>query len=267
MDKQFFDAHPPLIESPDDDIPDRSDYSVIGQLPITASDMNRVVDPQYPWRDYVGDGSPAYHKRVLQILAQRDTEVDHYVVTRRQYWQQIQRWHYGTDTQVTISKHSGYIEHHSHVTEQTHSVVDRVAADLGIDISPGGAAAPGEVPPVPPVAMSAAADGGNGGSGGQGGVNAGLHFSHEMTDMLHITDTDEQTFTEETTVTTAETFKGDTTYVYWQMREECILQRVPKATPADLDLVYSSLAATVWDYTDAYPPPTDDRNGGGGDIH
>src|SRR5215218_7489011 len=257
MDTKFYDGHPPLMEVRNDDIPERSDYGVIGQLKITGADMNRVVDPQYPWRDYVSGGGPAYHKKVLQIVGQRDSDVDHYVVTRRRYWQQIQRWHYGTDTQVTITKHTGYIEHHSHVTEQTHSVTDRVAADLGIDLSAQGAEAPGELPPVPPVAMAAVAEGGGGGDGGGGGggVDAGLHFSHEMQDTLHITDTDEQTFTDDTTVMTEETFKGNTTYVYWQMREECTLQRVTKAAPDDPDDVYKSVAATVWDYTDAYPPP------------
>jgi hypothetical protein len=271
MDTHYFDAHPPLIGSPDDAIPDQSDYAIIGQLSITGQDMNRVVDPEYPWREFVGDPRPAYHRKALQILASRDADVDRYVATRRRYWRRVNRWHYGTDTAVSIVRHTGYVEHESHVTEQTTSVVDRVAADLGIDLSPGGADAPADPPPVPPMPMADADDGGSGTGGGSNsgsGLNASAHFSHEMTQVLHITDTDEQTFTEDTTVTVNETFLANTTYVYWQMCEECVLERVRKSDPDNPEPVYSSLAAKT-DYTDAYPAPPADptRGGGGGDIH
>ena len=264
MDKKFFDAHPPLITSADEDMPERSDFGVVGVFEIKGAEMNRVIDPQYPWRDYTSGNSPAYRKKILEILAQRDAEVSHYVVTRQRYWNRQGRWHYGTDEEVTITKHSGYVEHHSHIADQSHTVVERIAADLGINLSAGGADLPVEVPPVVPAVTMAADEGqGGGGSGGGSGGNIGLHFSQEMTDTLHITDTDEQTYTTDTTVTTDQTFKGGTTYVYWQMLEECILERVLKATPDKPGLIYKTLGAMSWDYTDAYPRPSN----GSGDIH
>jgi hypothetical protein len=267
---KFFDAHPPLITGPDDAIPDRSDYDTVGELLVTGADMNRIVDPAYPWRDYLADHGPVYHQKILSILASRDSAVDHYRVTRRRFWKQVKRWHYGTDTQVTVVKHVGYVQHKAHIEEKTETATQRIAADLGINITAGGADVPGDVPPVPPVAMAAAGDGGNGGGGNGGsGVNLGLHFSNEMTRSLHITDTDESTFTDETTTSTVETFKGNTTYVYWQMQEECALEQCRKAAPDDPTLVYTTVAATVTDYTDAYPPQPDKGGGGdgNGDIH
>lgn len=274
IDKSFFDAHPPLIVSADDDIPDRSDLRVIGRLPVKGTDINRVVDPRYPWRDFAANHTPPYRKKVQQLVAQRDAEVDHYLVTRRRFWEMVKRFHFGTDTQVSIIKHVGFVEHKTHTTEQTDSAVTRIAADLGIDISPGGAAVPGETPPViPPVAMAAATGAAAGGSGGSGksddgGGNSGtlgLHFSYEMTRVLHITDTDDQTFTDETTTQTTVTFAADTTYVYWQMQEECTLERFLKTAPSEAELVDRTVAATTWDYTDRFPRGT--PRGGGGDIH
>jgi hypothetical protein len=63
-------------------------------------------------------------------------------------------------------------------------------ADLSLDMSEEGAAVPGEIPPVPPAPMALARGNGDG-----GGSRVDLHFSREMTNTLHITDIDENTFT------------------------------------------------------------------------
>lgn len=279
MDKKFYDAHPPLITSADEEVPDRSDYGIVGILKISDADMNRVIDPRYPWRDYADGNSPAYRKKALQIIAERDAAVGSYTVTRQRYWLRKGRWHYGADQQVRIILHSGYIEHHSHITEQSHTTVERIAADLGINLSAGGAELPGGLPPIPPAAIAAdAAGGGGAGGGGDGsgsGGNLGLHFSQEMTDTLHITDSDDQTYTDEKTVETTQDFKADTTYAYWQMLEECVLQRYLKSAPDKPEFVYRTLVGLNWEYTDAFPGG--DINGGGdtpdggdtpgGDIH
>ena len=48
----FIEAHPPLMTDADVFPPHRSNYDVIGTKEITGADMNRVTDPNYPWRDF-----------------------------------------------------------------------------------------------------------------------------------------------------------------------------------------------------------------------
>ena len=98
-------------------------------------------------------------------------------------------------------------------------VTERIGADLSLDMSPEGAAVPGEIPPVLPR-----------GNGDGGGSRDPLPFSHEMTDALHITDIAENTFTDEVTTQIEQHFIGQTTYIYWQLKEQCILQRRKKRT-------------------------------------
>jgi hypothetical protein len=122
-------------------------------------------------------------------------------------------------------------------------------------MSEGGAAVPGEIPPVPPAPMALARGNGDG-----GGSKVDLHFSHEMTDTLHITDIDENTFTDEITTQTEQTFIGQTTYIYWQLKEQCILQRRKKKDHSlDPDPVSRIEYVTPVDYTDAFK-----RHSGGG---
>jgi hypothetical protein len=135
---------------------------------------------------------------------------------------------------------------------------------------PGG----GEVPPPVPVATAAATSGGGsgGGNGGGSGGSGGLHFSREVADTLHITDVDETTYTDETTKTTTETFKGNTTYIQWQLTEECILQRVLKATGQPDAGPVSLVRVAVGSDTRAFPPGDstgtgDGKGDGNGDIH
>lgn len=251
----FQEAHPPLMTNADVFPPHRSDYDVIGTKEITGADMNRVTDPKYPWRDYADQDEPPFRAKVKEILTKRNSDVESYLLTRRRYWEQVQRYQYGVDTKITYTKHHGRTTHRSHTVDQSHTATDRIAADLNLDISAGGAAAPGEIPPVVPAPAPMALARGNGGTGG------GLHFSHEMTNTLHITDIDENTFTDDDTTQVEQDFAGQTTYIYWQMKEQCILQRkLKKDHSFDTDPVSHVEFVTLVDYTDAFAKK-------GGDIH
>jgi hypothetical protein len=255
----FQEAHPPLMTNADVFPPHRSDYGVIGTMEIKGADMNRVTDPKYPWRNYANRSEPPFRAKVKEILTNRNADVESYLVTRRQYWEMVNRYEYGVDTEVTITVHRGRTTHRSHTVDQSHTVTERIAADLNLDISPGGAAVPGvpgEIPPVVPAPM-ALARGDNG-----GGSTAGLHFSHEMTDTLHITDVDDRIFIDEKTDTKSQKFVGETTYIYWQMKEQCILQRkLKKDHSIDANPV-SSVEFVTADHTDSCA-----KKGSGGDIH
>jgi hypothetical protein len=243
----FIEAHPPLMRDVDKFPPHRSDYGVVGTMEIKGADMNRVMDSKYPWRDYANHSEAPYRAKVKEIIQKRNDEVESYLVTRQQYWAMVNRYQYAVDTQVTITVHRGRTIHRTHTVDNTHTVVERVAADLNLDISPEGAAVPGEIPPVPPAPMALARGNGNGGD------TAGLHFSHEVHDSLHITDVDDKTFTDETTDTRTQSFKGQTTYIYWQLKEQCILQR-KKSKDHNFDADPVSIVEFVTaDHTDAFP--------------
>ena len=257
----FNEAHPPLMASKDVFPPHRSAYDVIGQpMTVTGSDMNQISDKNYDWRQYLGNNSPAYRKKIKDVIAKRDAEIDHYLLVRQRYWEMDRRYQYGVDTSITITKHQGVTRHTGVVVDKSKSVTQRLSIELGLDISPSGADVPGEVPPVPP--MAAMADAGGGGGGGGGGANAGFEFSHEMTETLHITNTDETTYTDETTTTIMQNFTGQTTYIHWELKEQCALERFLKGQ-ADGQTVSTVEAITDVDYMDAFPPP----KGNGGDIH
>jgi hypothetical protein len=250
--------------------PEQSDYQVIGDvMTITGKDMNRFTDPKYPWRDFSGRHDPPYRKQVKDILEARDKEVDHYIVTRRRYWLQVNPpYHYAVDTQVQITHHQGYIEHKSHTWSETDTVTERIAADLGIDLSVGGED-PG-IPLVPPVALGGLdpppGGGGSGpGGGGGSGVNADSSFSLEMQKTLHIMDTDEQTYTNDVTNTITEDFKAGTTYIFWRKMEDVVVQRVNKNS-SDPEVVSLVTATPGFEYTDAFPSVSGGGSGGG-DIH
>ena len=137
-------------------------------------------------------------------------------------------------------------------------VTERIGADLSLDMSEEGAAVPGEIPPVPRAPMALARGNGDG-----GGSRVDLHFSREMTNTLHITDIDENTFTDEVTTMTDQKFAGQTTYIYWQLKEQCILQRRKKKDHSlDADPVSNIEYVTAVDYTDAFP-----KKDGDGDMH
>jgi hypothetical protein len=257
-DPTFFEAHPPLMKDVDNLPPQQSDYGLIGDvMQITGKDMNRITDPKYPWRDYLVRTDPPYREKVRTLLAARDNDVDHYNVTRRRYWEQVSApYHYGVDTDVTITHHQGYTEHKSHTWSETDTVTQRIAADLGIDLSLGGADAPGDVP-VPPVGLMATVteNGGDPGGGGSGG-NIDLHFSNEVSRTLHIMDVDEQTYTDEVSTTTTQRFLAGTTYIHWQKIEELVVQRVNKGSSEPDPVSVSSVrASTGFDYTDAFVGP------------
>lgn len=259
----FLEAHPPLMDNADVFPPQRSGYEIVGTMQITGADMNRVADKDYPWKDYSQKSDPAYKAKVKKILAQRDKEVAGYTVTRRRYWARLDRYQYGVDTDVTITKHQGYVHRTDHSVQKTTSTTERLSFELGLDISPEGAAAPGEVPPVPPVmALAAAGNEGGGGGGGGASKNLDFQFSREMTESLHITDADETTYTDETTTTTQQKFVGGTTYIHWQLKEECLIERLRKpSNKVDPDPVSLVQAGTPIDYTDRFPKSSD------GDIH
>jgi hypothetical protein len=244
--------------------PHRSGYDVIGTKEITGADMNRVTDPNYPWRDFANRSEAPFRAKVREILTKRNADVESYLLTRRRYWEQVQRYQYGVETKITYTKHHGRTTHRSHTVDQSHTVTDRIAADLNLDISPGGAVAPGEIPPVPPAPMALARGNNGGGStatrGNNGGEStAGLHFSHEMTNTLHITDIDENTFTDDDTTQVEQDFAGQTTYIYWQMKEQCILQRkLKKDHSFDTDPVSNVEFVTLVDYTDAFAKKHED---------
>ena len=254
----FIEAHPPLMTDKDVFPPHRSDYDVIGTLEITGANMNRVTDPKYPWRDYTNRSEPPFRAKVKEILGKRDANVESYVVTRQRYWELEHRYQYGVETQITITKHQGRTIHRAHNVDRSHTVTERIAADLSLDISPEGAAVPGEIPPVPPAPMALAR-----GNGGGGDDNVGLHFSREVTDTLHITDIDENTFTDETTTMIDQRFAGQTTYIYWQLKEQCIMHCRKKSDHSlDPDPVGRIEYVTAADYTDAFP-----KKDSGGDMH
>jgi hypothetical protein len=245
------------MTDPDVFPPHRSDYRVIGTMEIKDADRNRITDPSYPWRDFANSTEQPYRARVKSIIAKRDEEVESYLMTRRQYWEMVNRYEYGVETDVTITVHRGRTTHRSHTVDQSHTVTERIAADLNLDISPEGAAVPGvpEVPPVVPRPMALAR--GNG-----PGSTAGLHFSHEMTNTLHITDVDDRIFIDEKTDTKSQKFAGETTYIYWHLKEQCILQRkLKKDHSVDANPV-SSVEFVRAEHTDACA-----KTGSGGDIH
>lgn len=95
-------------------------------------------------------------------------------------------------------------------------------------------------------------------------------FSREMTKSLHLTDTSEETYTDETTDTITQDFKGNTTYLYWQKMEQTLTQRVGKGTlPAPMDVAATGAVSALNVFTgefyiDSFPKPKDDN---GGHIH
>ncbi|MEA2928962.1 MAG: hypothetical protein QOG38_1390 [Hyphomicrobiales bacterium] len=238
----FNEAHPPLMQSADVLPPPRSDYGTIGApLMIKGADMNRVMDALYDWRPYLGNPQPAYHKKVVAIIQKRNAEVDHYLMTRRRYWERVERYHYAVDTQVQVTKHHGVVHHSSHIVDHSKSTTERLSLELGVDPSAEGASVP-DVPEIPPVVPGPLLGG------------AGVSFSQDMTETLHITDSDETTYTDDTSTTVTQTFLGGTTYIQWVMKEECILERVRKgqASP-DSKPVSIVEAQTTVDYMDSFP--------------
>jgi hypothetical protein len=260
-DPPFFEAHPPLMTDENVLPPHRSAYQLIGKpLIIKSSDMNRVMDPKYEWRKYADRSEFPYREKVRAILAKRDLEVDHYELVRRRYWEYQYPYQFPVETDETVTRHRGVTRHSGHTVDTTKSLVERLAIDLSFDISKGGAAAPGgDPPPVPPILVSSVGGGSSG--GGPSGNTVDLQFSREMTNTLHITDTDETTYTDETTTTIQQKFEAGVTYIPWKMKEECVIFRVLKgATTPDPDPISMVIASTPFDYTDTWPKS-------GGDIH
>lgn len=248
VDPKFNLAHPPLMTTADVLPPECSTYDQIGSpMTIKGADMNRVTDKDYDWRPYLGNHEPAYHKKVAEIIRARDLAVDHYLVTRRRYWHMNNRYHYGAERQETVTKHVGITHHVGHTVDRTKTTTERLSFELGIDPSPSGAELPGGIPEVPPVALLNA---------GNGGLD--IQFSRDMTETLHITDVDETTYIQEETDTVTQTFKASTTYIHWDLREECILDRFRKGQEnPDTPPVSTVLAVTATEYWDVFPAPKD----------
>jgi hypothetical protein len=249
----FYDGHPPLMVTAEEAPPKRSEYLVVGTVTIKGDDMNRVTDPNYPWKEFASNGSPAYRKKANEIHATLVKEVDSYLLIRRRYWEQIQRFEYPADTEITVTKHRGITEHHTHTVEQSHNTTTRIAADLDLDLSPQGAIPP-EVPPVLAASTNSAV------GGGPGGDTTGLHFSHEVTDTLHITDTHDTTYTDEETDSYRVTYKGGITYIRWQLKDECLVQRKRKTESTSDEEPVSIVSAVETEYTQAFDPKTGDIN-------
>jgi hypothetical protein len=97
-----------------------------------------------------------------------------------------------------------------------------------------------------------------GGDPGGGGSSTGLHFAHEVTDTLHITDTHDTTYIDDVTDTYRTTFKGGVIYLRWKLKDECIIQRKMKSQSAPDDDPVSVVAAVETEQTQAFDPKTGD---------
>jgi hypothetical protein len=253
----FLEAHPPLMENADTFPPERTQYQVVGEpLLVKGGDMDRIKDPLFPWQDYAENHSTAYRNKVKKMVSDRNAAVDRYIVTRRRYWARLERYQFAVNTNQVITVHHGIIHHQGTTTEHNLSVTDRIAIGLGIDLTSEPSQLPsGELPPIPVPPIAAAAT--DGGGGQSTSMKGSFDFSHEVTTSLHVTETDETTYTDETTTTTTQDFIGGTTYIHWQLREECIVERVRKAT-GEPEPFSKVTAGSKVDHTDFFPRTRDD---------
>ncbi|MFD1952982.1 IPT/TIG domain-containing protein [Paenibacillus thailandensis] len=240
----FNEAHPPLMTDADTFPPERSADLVVGKFVIQPGNFDRVYDPVFPWQDLQSYHDPDDYAKMQAYKKDRDNKVDHYVVTRKRFWKMTDRQFFGEDTDVTVTVQQGIINHHSSTEEQTFT--ERIQAELGLHI--GGDLGEPEVPPVE-LTTAVAADSGQ--------PTDDLGFTFEMSHTLHFTQVDEQTYSEETTKTTEVHFKGQTHYLYWQIYEQLILKRVPKAGQEsyfndDPSSVSSMTAITPIQYIDRF---------------
>lgn len=243
----FNEAHPPLMKTADSFPAERSGYDVIGApMTIKGLEMNRVTDKLYDWRPYLGNQQPAYHRKAIEIIRNRNRDVDHYLITRKRYWDRKDRYHYGVETGVTITQTHGITRHTSHTVDHSKTTTETISLELGVDPSPEGTSLPADIPDIPPVMATRRQLGGT-----------GMDFTSEMSTTLHITDVDDVTYHDETSTTTTQTFLANTTYIRWALKEECILERVRKGqTIPDSEPVCVVQAVTVTDYMDSFPRPS-----------
>ncbi|QYR20277.1 IPT/TIG domain-containing protein [Paenibacillus sp. sptzw28] len=240
----FNEAHPPLMTDPDTFPPERTADFAVGEFMIQSGNFDRVYDPLYPWQDLQSYHNTDDYAKMQAYKSERDSKVDHYLVTRKRFWKLTDRHFYGEDTEITVTVHRGIINHHSSTEEKTFT--SRIQIDLGLHI--GGDLG---VPDVPPVELAA------GLAAASEQPTDDLGFTFEMSQTLHFTQVDEQTYTEETTTTTDVHYKGQTHYLNWQIYEQLVIKRIPKAGQESFfkdesPIVSSMTAITPIQYTDRF---------------
>lgn len=250
---QFNEAQPPQQVALDQFPPERTDTQVIGAYTIQPKLFDTVIDPLYRWQDWISYGA-AGQRKIKEIKAARDKAVGSYVVTRRRWWERYRSKFYPNQVEDMVVTHKGVTFHHTHTEDTT--ITQRIGGELGLSLTGNLMDPP---PEIPPVVLLARATEETPPPAGDSGLTAQLTW--ELSKTLHFTTTDEATYVTERTETVTENFRAATSYIWWQIIEQMVVQRVAagqSAPPLDLSATGAMsrmLVRTPRSDVYAFPPP------------
>jgi hypothetical protein len=243
----YNESHPPFATSIDVLVPSPTELGIIGTCEIGRDNFDYVIDPAYPWQEMPAV-TPKERERREAVRQDKLKQVFRYVLTRGRYWQRTDEIQFAEDREEQVSITIG-IET-THQETETRTSTETIGLTLGLDLSgnlfSGGAAKK--------VAAFRASEG-----TALRGVkaNSSAEFTYMVSEELRFEQTDIQTYRQEKTVSTTETYRGGAVYYVWAKTEELSIGRLREdgGVPEHVKLIVAGTGKT---WTDRFVYRKDD---------